>query len=508
MRGLLLRSSGGRMVRALLSLSVLCALSVNSASAQSRDPVAETQPSASSTSSISTTVLELSSVLQSVDRAFPLLRAAQQERSVAEAQSQTAHGGFDPVARLRGAMTPTGPYTYGYFDATVEQPTPLWGASFFVGYRYGQAMAPWGSGTSEIPVYDGRLQTNEAGEVRAGVTVPLWRDGAIDRRRAEIARTDLGLRVADLTIAQQRLEYQRVAALRYWDWVFSGARLRVAEQLLSLAQMRDVEMAQRAVSGDIPPMERTDNARTVQSRIATVAVARRALEQASIELSLYLRDASGNPVIPSPSQLPPRAPEPQDPSSIIQQSAAIVGRALENRPEIPRLAAQREQSDVELRLARNQVAPAINLSLTVAQDIGSQSSTRARTEVTGGIVLDVPIPNRAGQGRVRSAEASVTRIQEQFRFAQDRVAADVRDAISALQAASLRAQAAVTEASLALEVENGERDKFHEGDTNVLLLNLREIATAEARLRVLEAHADFQRALVMLRAAEGRISER
>ncbi len=492
----------------LPQVSSLVARPAQLAQARPVDPAVPAQPSLppeAAAPSNPTDVLELDEVLRSVTSAFPLLRAAERDRDVANAQLQTAHGGFDPTLRLRGAMTPTGPYTYGYFDAVVDQPTPLWGASFFVGYRFGQPMTPWGSGTVEIPTYDGRLQTNEFGEVRAGVNVPLWRDGPTDRRRTDLARADVGTRVAELTLTQQRIDYARVASVRYWDWVLSGARVRVAQQLLALATGRDAQLTARAVSGDIAAIERADNQRSVQARLAAVAMATRALEQASIELSLYLRDAAGQPVVVPAARLPALIVQPPDSEPIEHQAAALLERAIAQRPEISRLTAQREQSELDLRLAQNQLAPGINVSLAVAQDIGTQSSTRSRTEVTAGVVLDVPIPNRAAQGRIRVAEASVSRVQEQLRFARDRVVADVRDALSILAAARARATAARSETTLALEVERGERRRYEEGDATILLLNLREVATAEARLRVLEAFADYQRGLVALRAAEGRV---
>jgi outer membrane protein TolC len=441
-----------------------------------------------------------------VQQFYPLIAAAQADLDSAEGQALTAAGGFDPTARVRGSFTPTGPYTYGYFDATVEQPTSLWGSSFFVGYRLGQPMQPWGVGSAEVPVYDGRLLTNEGGEVRAGVTVPLWRDGPIDRRRAELARTAAGIRVAQSSVLAQRIDAEKLASYRYWDWVFAGERLNIAQELLRIARVRDSQFAQRAAAGDIANIEQLDNARTVQARVNATVAATRALEQASIELSLYLRDSAGRPLMPQAARLPVGALAPRvvDTSDAALQQA--INLALAQRPELERFNAQQSQADVELRVAQNQLAPSIQVSAQIAQDIGTQSAVRARTELSAGVSVEIPIPNRGAQGRIQSASAAITRVQQQLRLMRDRVVADVRDAFSALRAADQRMQSASIELALAERVEQGERQRFENGDSTILLLNLREIASAEARLKLKEAQADRHRAWAMLLAATGRHS--
>ena len=93
------------------------------------------------------------------------------------------------------------------------------------------------------------------------------------------------------------------------------------------------------------------------------------------------------------------------------------------------------------------------------------------------------------------------RAEEQARFAQDRVGADVADAVSEVDAARQRVVVVRREVELAAQLEAAERRRFDAGDSTLLFVNLREVATAEARIREVDALADVHRAAASLRAA-------
>ena len=64
------------------------------------------------------------------------------------------------------------------------------------------------------------------------------------------------------------------------------------------------------------------------------------------------------------------------------------------------------------------------------------------------------------------------------------------------------------ELQVARELEALERDRFALGDSTQFLVNLRELATADAALREARALADYQKALVAVESATGRLLDR
>jgi outer membrane protein TolC len=367
-------------------------------------------------------------------------------------------------------------------------------------------------------VYYGDRRTSDFGEFTAGATIPLLRDGPIDRRRAAVRRAELGIEIARLSAAQQRIELTRAAEHRYWDWVAAGKRMQIARDLLGIAVVRDVGLAVRVDRGDIPAFERIENNRAVQQRQAAVVATERALTQASIELSLFLRDADGKPVVPSPMRLPDGFPEPQaiDASS----GARDVQLALKRRPEAKRLELVASQQRIERDLADNQRLVGIDLTGQVSQDIGplppnhstvtnvvdpeGLASKLNKTAVSVGVLLDIPILNRVAGGRRDASEASAQRATEQASFAKDRIAADVTDTRNAIELSRERVLATRREVSAAKQLEEMERKRFELGDSTLLIVNLREVAWAESRIREVDGLADYHKAVASYRAATAR----
>jgi len=449
--------------------------------------------------------LGLEEVVASVERSYPAIAAARKDQDIADADVLSADGAFDPTLKARGGVN-AGYYDYGRLDISVEQPTPLWGASFVGGWRLGRGFAsPSVSSYDGIPTYYGNLATFDAGEVRAGVSVPLWRNGPTDRRRATQRRAELGRDVAGWSTEQQRIDAVRAGSQRYWEWVAAGRRLAIASELREIAASRDAALAERVRRGDLPAYEREENRRAVVQREGAVVAASRALAQASIELSMFFRADSGEPLLVAAARLPSELPDTEAVSP--RGVEADVAKAVAARPELQRLGVQRAQIEVEWEFAQNQLAPGIDLSVIASKDLGDAtaglSPKLGTPTLEAGLTFELPIPNRANRGRVNAAVASASKLDEQTRLVRDRIVADVRDSRSAIDAARERVVLARREIDVTTSLEASERARFDLGESTLLIVNLREQATAEARLRAVDALTDFHRAVASYRAAMG-----
>lgn len=475
-------------------------IALNSASAQASSvESAATDPSAVEVAaSESAAPLTLAQVLANVERSFPQLKLAELERAVADAELLSAEGGFDVSWKTKGTLLPVSYYESVRLESVLEAPTALWGTTAFAGWRLGRG---------EFPVYEGKSQTLEYGEVRAGVHVPLWRNGPIDRRRTTLGRSELAREIASLNVTGQRVEVARMATLRYWTWVAAGQRLSVAQDLLRIAVEREAGIAERVAQGDLAAYERIDNARAIEQRRAQVAAAARGVEQAAIDLSLLLRDPQGRPLTPAAESLPAALPEPGPRGSVL---ASDLATAKERRVELRRFALHAKSSELEHAFAKNQLRPAIDLQLAGAADLGG--SMRSRPDLSQPVLelslsIELPLQTRLMRGRAQAASAQAARARVQLGYADDVISAEVRDAHSALRAASERIEATQREVAFARSLEAGERTRFDQGDSHLLMVNLREQQTAEARLREIDALLDYQRASAALNAARGDAGE-
>jgi cobalt-zinc-cadmium efflux system outer membrane protein len=437
-------------------------------------------------------VLTLAEVLTSVDEHDPRLESVDQQIRGAEGRLLSARGGFDTRARVRGLVQPVGHYRNGVLDVRVEQPTPAYGLTAWAGWRIG---------VGDFPVYDGKLSTASGGEVSAGLTLPLWRGGAIDPRRAERRQAEIERERLDRVRDARALELEVEAAAAYWTWVASGLRLDIERTLLELALERDEGLRRKIELGATKEIVGVDNQRAILAREARVVAAERGFEAATLALSLFLRDESGQPVLAGAERLPLELPELPSPTAV--DLKAEIDVALEHRPDRRARLAAREQAGVELRLARNQRAPRIDVSTWVAQDFGVGPEFLQPFEWVAAVEIEIPIPLRQARGRVQTADAELGRIDADLRLLDDQIVVEVLDARSAVTAAHRRARLAGEQVELAERLAQAEYRSFELGAGDLLLVNLRELASADAAVEHVQAVADFFIAQAELEVAKG-----
>ncbi len=428
-------------------------------------------------------MLTLGALLESVNRNYPPLRAALLERPLAEAALLNQEGRFDLSLRSRLDTQNFGFYQNERFEIGLSQPLQTWGATVYSGYAISEG---------RYPGYEGKFTTNSIGQYTGGVRLPLARDRAIDDRRAGLGKARLGLRLADLTIDQQRLTILQTATRRYWDWIAAGRRLLIANTLLEVAIGRDAILQEAVRIGALPQFEQLDNQRIVLQRRNNVVEARRSLENTAIELSLFYRDASGQPLLAEIDRLVPGFPEPAELTE--GQTLDDMNAAMARRPDVLRFLFQRDQVSIDRRLAQNQRLPNVDLFTEYVREAGSGPVIRGPNDLRVGIIFDLPLQRRQATARLQDAEARLGRLAQLEQFQRDQVTADVRDAASAVRAAYERSQVLTSELDITRQVEAAERLRFELGDSTLFVLNLREQATAEAAIREANALADYFRA--------------
>lgn len=436
-------------------------------------------------------------VLRSVNQHFPLLAAVLEERRIAEGGQIAAQGEFDTKLKAKGDIEQFGFYRNETFNALVEQPLQAWGTDVYSGYKVGRGRFS--------PAED-RSVTLSRGEYRAGIRTNLLRNRAIDARRAGLQTSALQRDVAETTVDKDRLTFFKDALKQYWEWVAAGQQLRVAQALLRLAEERNTQIDESVKLGSIAPIELTDNRQTILRRRGAVVGAERNLQNRAIELSLFLRAPDGAPVQPPPERLP-AIPEP--PGNLddarVQEDLAF---AIQQRPEIRGLLFKREQQQVEVRFAENQIAPQLDFFLQFSRDAGIGSITKFGNNLESGINFELPVQRRKAIGKNVQQTAKLSQIEAELRFSRDRVVADVQDSVSAVRAAFESLGVVRNEVLTARQLEEAERARFDLGDSTQFLVNLRELATADAQFREIKAQSDYFKAFAEYDGSTTRIFSR
>jgi len=431
-------------------------------------------------------------VAASVHATFPLLEAIYQENQIAAGNQIAAWGAFDTKYKAGSENQPLGFYQTYRHQMGLSRPL-YHGGEVYGGYRIGRGVfEPW---------YQER-QTNEGGEFKAGLNVPLMRNREIDARRAELWRATYERQRVAPEIRTQLIMFVRDGSITYWNWIAAGRQYEIGQRAFSLAERRNAQLKRKVDVGDVDPPVLQDNLRAIAKREAKLIDLRRKVRQTGVKLSLFLRDENGAPYIPEDSKLvdfPPPAPVTRE------QLNNDVAQALGARPELVALDAQTRRIRVDLAEAQNDLLPTIDAQIFSSQDVGeptSSKSDKSQLELQAGIYVEVPIERRKAQGKIQAVRGKLIQIAAKRRFTQDKIRAEVQAIHAALSAAYERLGKARESKRLAEYMADVERRKFDLGDSNLLSVVLREqyaIEAAEAEVDALleyfSAKADYDAAM-------------
>lgn len=435
--------------------------------------------------------LKLEDVLQTVRTQYPPLLVAWLQQDVTNGAIRQSQGAFDPTLLATLNFRPLDYYGGSNLDLMVEQPL-LSGGSVYGGYRASQG---------KLASYDRKYRTSHEGEGVLGVKVPLLRDREIDSRRANLGKAEVDRELADPLVLRQYVNVHRGARIAYYNWIALGKKLRVAEQLLGLAKSRENFLRKQLEVGAIAAIVEVDNRRLVVSRELAVLGARRRFEAACIELSLFHRDGkTGEPILPTRGQLPREFPEMENLSDV--QLVSERGRAAFRRPEVREIELRIRRGGIDRLLANNALKPNLDLALELNQAIGNDvPSDIEKTELTGMLKFSVPIGRNEAKGRLEMIDASIRQLEKQRQFAREQIYAEASNTFQEVRTAYDSLAKTRENVALAGQLEAAESERFAQGASDLLALQLREQAMFEAKNSEIDAQYAFFKAMADYQAA-------
>lgn len=477
------------MIRPLLRLPLLASLLTSAfwaapAVAQRIEPIPASAPAVSNTAP-----LTLDEVLRASARAAPQIVEALAKIRSAEGRALTASGAFDTVFEAEGRAR-----ALGYYDGTVASAGVSRPLGDNGGYLYGDYRVSRGT----FPVYEDKSYTNRLGEVKVGALYALLRDRLVDERRTRRTLASGDIDIARFERAAVAIGVQRRAVDAYQNWVAAGLRLRAYRDLLNLSESRRGGLARQVQLGARPDILLVENDQNLVRRRALVVRAEGDFLAAANALSLYYRDAAGEPVLVGAERLP------ADTGALSGVAAAARGDVAQRRPDLQMLLARIDQASARLALARNDLRPRLDLRGEMAKDVGAVGlggPSRTPLEAVVGLRFSVPLQNRAAKGKVVEAQAEMDALAARSRFLRDQIAVEVEGIAIGVGAAESLATIADQERQLAERLATAERRRFELGSSDFFLVNQREETANDARVRLIDAQARIAAARAELAAA-------
>jgi outer membrane protein TolC len=438
--------------------------------------------------------LQLSDVIASTYRAFPLLEIARLQSGVTAGQQTSALGAYDVKLEYYSLNQPVGFYeTYRNGIGVARQ--LWWGGYASAGYRIGRgSFEPW---------YKER-ETNGGGEFKVGLMQPLLQGRAIDPYRVELFQANLRRQAVGPEIQNQILIAGQDAAKAFWFWVEIGNVLKAQERLLEIAVKRGEQLERTKAAGAASNLELSLNAQQIHERQLKVNDTRQKFRDTAFKLSLFLRDEGGNPMLVPPEWLPSDFPEIG--ALPVGNFEADLQTALMSRPELSLIEIDRQSTRWDLSLARNQLLPNVDFALLTTQDVGAGTSSindKGDFQVEAGVTGGVPIQRRKASGKILSTEQKLMQISQKAAWQRNKIEVELRTARNALDTAQqnvFTARELLNQANITVNIF---RRSLAAGRTDLFFLLTQEIKVNDSEVKLLEAERDFFIALAAMQAALG-----
>lgn len=428
-----------------------------------------------------------------IDRSHPLLKGAGTEKVMARGKMLKALGAFEPILvndteleRFISSSNPQkGTQTVGFNDTLIEARHP-WGFRGSAGFR--QAI-----GDAVIP--DLSFGNNQ--QLILGGFFPLLRGLMVNPENAELQRSELADPRADVKIAQTRQDLFLAAASQFWDWVAATKYVDVQKRALSVSEDRYRQVEGRAKAGAVAPLDVVEAGQEVQRRREVTIAAQRTLEQEQFKLSMFLWE-HGTPTLPPADRVP------EFPAQVLSPSTDTVKihklQARQERPEVKEVDIEAKVNNIDLALAKNNLLPSLDAEAAPAR---APEKFVLGLGYRFGLELRIPILQRRSRGQVLEAQAQADKLVLVQHFREQQVVVDVDNALSAMERAKERMDAAAQSLRLAKTLEEGERFRFSLGATSVLFVNLRERNSVDSEIQVIRAKADYHKAQALYQWAIG-----
>lgn len=429
-----------------------------------------------------------------IDRTHPLLKGAGTEKAMARGKMLKALGAFEPTlvndTELERFIEKgkTNTQTGGFNDTLIEARHP-WGFRGSAGVR--QSLG------AQATIPDLAFGSGHQQQVLLGGFFPLLKGLMTNPENAELQRSELADPRADVRIAQTRQDLFLAAASQFWDWVAAAKLVDVQRRALTVAEDRYKQVEGRAKAGAVAPLDVVEANQEVQRRREVAIAAQRLVEQEQFKLSMFLWD-SGAPTMPPLDRVP------DFPAQVLSPTVETVKthklQAKQERPEIKEIDIEAKVNNIDLALAKNNLLPSLDAEAAPAR---APEKFVLGLGYRFGLELRIPLLQRRSRGEVMEAQAQADKLVLVQRFREQQVVVDVDNALSAIDRAKERMEAATQSLRLAKTLEDGERFRFSLGATSVLFVNLRERNTVDSENQVIRAKSDYQKALALYQWAIG-----
>ncbi len=428
----------------------------------------------------------------------PILQKYRLVTEQAKQQLLQSKGQFDPNVKVNYDQKNFEDKNY-YNDLYGQLKVPTWyGPDFKLGYENnsGQFINPESLTPSE-------------GLLSAGFSMPLAQGLIINDRLATLKQAKIFVRMAGAERTKFINKFLFSAIKQYWEWYVNYNKLQRFNESYAFANQRYLLSVQRALQGDLAPIDTVEAAIQRQNMLMNRTNAEVDYFNATMMLNNYLWKDEQTPLELSSNVVPLNSNE-TDPRFITDTLQRSLQWAGLNNPEIQKLRFKIDQLDVEKRFAQNKLLPKINLDYNWLSSYNNFSDAKsgfnANNSKLGGS-LAMPIFLRAERGKLNQTKIKLLEANYELQQGQKELDAGLK--AIANECNGLWRQIGLQDNVVrnSVKLRNAEQLNFDNGESSLFLINTRETSLLNNQLKFYDIIGKYEKAKASFYVTAGNLGQ-
>jgi outer membrane protein TolC len=419
----------------------------------------------------------------------PLAKQAQLQTQFGEKAILYAQGEFDPkifTHTLQKNFNSTSYYNLIHSGLKV----PTWyGLEFKGGFESNQGA-----------FLNPEEKTPSSGLVYAGATVNIGKGLFIDQRRAELFKAKV---YYQSTFFEQKLQLNELiyeSGYAYWNWFLSYHSMKILDEAFQLANVRFDAVKRTAELGDRPEIDVVEAGLQVQNRESMLRNYEAEYKGSGFKISTFLWNEQQIP-LDLDSLTTPVKIEILVKDSITLLSNQEIDTALTNHPYIQVTNFKIKGLEIEQKLKKEQLKPelAINYNFLNQPIQNNPFANSSINNYKWGLTFEMPILLRKERGDL--AKTNLKLKEEQFNLENSLAYVEYKIRNALVEYNNALVQVEIFEKTVVdtKRLLDAEKAMFETGESSLFLINARELAYIQAKLKWVESIAKSKQTYLSLK---------
>lgn len=408
------------------------------------------------------TELTYNEFLGYVKKYHPLVKNANLEINMAQANLMIARGGFDPKIEVDYDKKQfKNKEYYSFFNSSFKIPT--W---------YGIELKASFDNSEGIFINPENTVPNQ-GLTSLGITIPIGQGLLINQRMADVRKAKIQIQLSQAERKLEAIEVLYKASLAYFNWKRNYSEVELYSSYLKNAQFRYNGILSLIKNGDKPAIDSVEAGITVKTRQWNLEEAKLKLNKSKLELANFLWIDNNIPLELQDTIVPEEKLTQTILETLNTNELLIQDLPIENHPKINALQGKLALLEVDRKLKANNLLPKLDLGYHYLSEPNYWNETNFNNYKIG-LNFKFPLFLRKERGSLQLSKFKIQDAKFTLDFERIQLTNKIKAQQTEIKSIEKQYQIILGLVKDNLQMLQSEERLFSMGESSIFLLNSRE----------------------------------